>query len=167
MMDAFSAIIASSLILVSIFYSAPPLRFKEHPPLDSLSNGLIIFLISALGFSFISKPILPDFAVLSIGVASVHAFSTIMDYSPDKNAGIRTLSTVFTKRGAAVFALFLMLISFSMLKIWEFFIITFMFASIAIYSVMLFSNDERLARKLFLSQFLIALICCAGFILTY
>jgi 4-hydroxybenzoate polyprenyltransferase len=32
------------LVFFTYFYSAPPLRFKEKPPLDSFSNGMLYFL---------------------------------------------------------------------------------------------------------------------------
>ena len=40
------------LISISYFYSAPPIRLKELPPFDSISNGLLFFLAFSLGYSF-------------------------------------------------------------------------------------------------------------------
>jgi 4-hydroxybenzoate polyprenyltransferase len=40
------------LVFFAYFYSAPRLRFKERPPLDSISNGMLYFFAPfLLGFS--------------------------------------------------------------------------------------------------------------------
>ena len=45
------------LLLVAWFYSVPPIRLKERPPLDSLANGLGFFLIPfVMGYSLGADP---------------------------------------------------------------------------------------------------------------
>lgn len=98
------------LIFISVFYSAPPLRFKVHPPLDSISNGIVFFLLFWLGYSFGASFLPLKIYYLSLSVIGVHAFSTIMDYKIDKKLGDRTFSVVFGKRITSLFALSLFLI---------------------------------------------------------
>ncbi len=40
------------LISISYFYFAPPMRLKELPPVDSISNGLLFFLAFSIGLQF-------------------------------------------------------------------------------------------------------------------
>ena len=95
------------LVFVAYFYSAPPLRLKERPPLDSVSNGIGFFSAFLLGFS------LGGGSIINVGIGvylltacfiGVHAYSTITDYEADKKAGYKTFAVVFGKRSAAFFA---------------------------------------------------------------
>ncbi len=102
------------LVFFSYFYSAPPLRLKERPPLDSVSNGIGFFSVFLLGFSLGGGSI----TTLGIGVylltacfIGVHAFSTITDYEADKKAGMKTFATVFGIRSAAFFALLVFILT--------------------------------------------------------
>jgi 4-hydroxybenzoate polyprenyltransferase len=111
------------LVFFSYFYSAPPLRFKERPPLDSISNGMLYwFAPFLLGFSF-GGSIIYNFDVwvgyilLTACVMGIHAFSAIGDYKADKKAGIKTFATVFGKRSAALFALLTFTITFFVVKL--------------------------------------------------
>ena len=96
------------------FYSAPPLRFKEKPPLDSFVNGIGYFFVPFLiGFSFSSSisfntekdVLLIGVCLITVFVMGFHSYSTIVDYSIDKKVGDKTFATVFSKRGASFFAL--------------------------------------------------------------
>jgi 4-hydroxybenzoate polyprenyltransferase len=105
------------LVFFAYFYSAPPLRFKERPPLDSFSNGILYFFAPfLLGFSF-GGSIINNFdiwayySLLTVCVMGIHAFSTIIDYDVDKKVGIKTFATVFGKRSAALFALITFIIA--------------------------------------------------------
>ncbi len=96
------------LLFFSYFYSAPPIRFKELPPLDSVVNGIIYLLGPALlGWSYSGNILeLPNRTYCyALTVAGIHSFSTVMDYTPDKQAGYRTFAVVFGKRAAAFTAL--------------------------------------------------------------
>ncbi len=96
------------LIFFSYQYSAPPLRLKEKPPLDSVSNSIIYyyapFLIGASYNSTIFH--FPVHVYVIFGsVMGIHSFSTVMDYTADKLVGSKTFAVVFGKRIAAFFAL--------------------------------------------------------------
>jgi len=89
------------------FYSAPPLRFKEKPPLDSFVNGIIYFFAPfLLGFSFGGSifDVGIDVYLITACVMGIHAYTTIMDYDADKKTGHKTFATVFSERGASLFA---------------------------------------------------------------
>lgn len=95
------------LVLVAWLYSVPPARFKERPPLDSLSNGLGYFLLPlAMGFSLGADPRnMPlRYYLLALCVCGVHALASAADYDADQAAGQITLATRFGRRTAAAFA---------------------------------------------------------------
>jgi 4-hydroxybenzoate polyprenyltransferase len=76
-------------------YSAPPLRFKTTPGLDSLSNGLYV-LPGVAGYAAAagSAPPLVAVAAAWLWTMGMHTFSAIPDIEPDRAAGIRTTATV-------------------------------------------------------------------------
>jgi 4-hydroxybenzoate polyprenyltransferase len=84
------------------------LRFKEHPPLDSVSNGIIYFyapvlLGASFGATIFEIPIQTYF--ITACVMGIHSFSTVMDYSADKLVGDRTFAVVLGKRAASLFTM--------------------------------------------------------------
>ena len=94
------------LILISYAYSAPPLRLKEIPVLESVSNAIIIYLIVMLGFTLNALPweITCKAYYLLIFVVAYHIFSTVMDADADAKAGHKTFAVRFGRRAAAVAA---------------------------------------------------------------
>jgi 4-hydroxybenzoate polyprenyltransferase len=96
-----------SLLLVAWFYSVPPVRLKERPPLDSLANGLGYFLLPfVMGYSLGADPrTMPlRFYLLALCVCGVHAMATAADYEADRVAGHRTMAVAFGRRAAAALA---------------------------------------------------------------
>ncbi|MGD9636662.1 MAG: UbiA family prenyltransferase [Pirellulales bacterium] len=97
-----------ALVVVSWAYSVPPLRLKERPPLDSLSNGLGFFLLPfAMGYSLGADPrqMSLKYYLLALAVCGIHALATAADYEADRAAGHRTFAVAFGRRAAAAFAL--------------------------------------------------------------
>jgi 4-hydroxybenzoate polyprenyltransferase len=95
------------LVIIAWQYSAPPLRLKEIPVVDSLSNGCITFLIWFFGFSFSGSSIsqVPLKAIVNnLCVAGGHALAAVTDFEADAAAGLRTIATSLGKRPAAIFA---------------------------------------------------------------
>jgi 4-hydroxybenzoate polyprenyltransferase len=95
---------AVALVLIAVFYSVPPVRLKERPPLDSLANGLGYFLLPfAMGYSLGADPrtMAPRYYLLAICVCGIHAVATAADYDADRAAGHRTLAVAFGRRAAA------------------------------------------------------------------
>jgi 4-hydroxybenzoate polyprenyltransferase len=88
-------------------YSVPPLRLKEWPPLDSLSNGLGFFLLPfTLGYCMGADPrnMSAKYYLLALCVAGVHALAAAADYDADQRAGHRTLAVAYGRRTALGFA---------------------------------------------------------------
>jgi len=86
-------------LILAIQYSAPPLRFKTTPILDSVSNGLYILPgIAAYVVVAGSQP--PALAVAGawLWTMGMHTFSAIPDIEPDRAAGIRTTATLLGER---------------------------------------------------------------------
>jgi 4-hydroxybenzoate polyprenyltransferase len=107
------------LVASAHLYSAPPVRLKERPIIDSVSNGMIVFSTFLLGFSF-SGSIFNmgiDIYLLTAVAVGAHAYTTIMDYEFDKNAGYKTTAVVFGERGTSLFALFIFVLTFCVAKL--------------------------------------------------
>ncbi|MFT4921197.1 MAG: 4-hydroxybenzoate polyprenyltransferase [Haloarculaceae archaeon] len=90
--------------LLGVQYSAPPLRFKTTPLLDSLSNGLYI-LPGLVAYAALAGELPPAIAVAGgwLWTMAMHTFSAIPDIDPDREAGIDTTATVLGARGALVY----------------------------------------------------------------
>jgi 4-hydroxybenzoate polyprenyltransferase len=101
-------IIATTLLVFILWqYSSPPLRIKEIPILDSLSNGCLLFLTWFFGFSLYGSSFseVPLKAIMmSFCVVGGHALAAMADFEADAAAGLRTIATVVGKRPAAIFA---------------------------------------------------------------
>ncbi len=82
-------------VLLATEYSAPPLRFKTTPFLDSVSNGLYV-LPGVAAFTAVAGSAPPLAAVVGgwLWTMAMHTFSAIPDIEPDREAGIRTTATV-------------------------------------------------------------------------
>ncbi|SEO28339.1 4-hydroxybenzoate polyprenyltransferase [Halogranum amylolyticum] len=80
--------------LLGVEYSAPPLRFKTTPFLDSLSNGLYI-LPGVAAYATVAGANPPLAAVVGgwLWTMGMHTFSAIPDIDPDREAGIQTTAT--------------------------------------------------------------------------
>jgi 4-hydroxybenzoate polyprenyltransferase len=104
MFNIWNTVFAASMLFVGYAYSAPPLRLKERPPLDSLSNGVIaVALAFLLGTSTFANPaeVAPwtyaKVVMLTLGIAAAHAYYAAIDYEPDKEAGLETVATRYGK----------------------------------------------------------------------
>ncbi|KAF5357918.1 hypothetical protein D9756_001584 [Leucocoprinus leucothites] len=88
-------------------YSASPFRLKEVPVVDSLSNGLIVFLTWFCGFSFSGLGLgdVPSKGLmLSLCTSGIHALGAVIDVDADTAAGQRTIATALGHRPAAIFS---------------------------------------------------------------
>ena len=82
-------------LVLGAAYSAPPVRFKTKPPLDSLSNGLYV-LPGAAAYAALAGAQPPLLALVGawLWAMAMHTFSAVPDVEPDRRAGIRTTATV-------------------------------------------------------------------------
>ncbi len=99
--------LASSLWLaVSVFaviaYSAPGLRFKERPFLDSVTSSTHFVSPAVFGFAIAGAEPTPGMITILVafflwGMAA-HAFGAVQDIAPDREAGIGSIATVIGAR---------------------------------------------------------------------
>lgn len=85
----------AAFLLLSGAYSAPPLRLKTTPLLDSVSNGLYV-MPGVVGYAAVADTFPPAVAVAGgwVWAMGMHTFSAIPDIEPDRAAGIRTTATL-------------------------------------------------------------------------
>jgi 4-hydroxybenzoate polyprenyltransferase len=98
----------SLLIVLAAAYSVPPVRVKERPVLDSILNGLGYVLIPAIiGYSF-GGPV-TEFPVagawVAFAISGMHAAFAVMDYKPDKKAGVTTIAIRLGPRKTILFSI--------------------------------------------------------------
>jgi 4-hydroxybenzoate polyprenyltransferase len=91
-------------LVLAVAYSAPPLRLKVRPPLDSISNGLYV-LPGAAAYAALTGTAPPLLVLLGgwLWTMAMHTFSAIPDIEPDRRAGIRTTATVLGQSGALAY----------------------------------------------------------------
>jgi 4-hydroxybenzoate polyprenyltransferase len=85
----------AGFVILGSQYSAPPLRFKTTPLLDSVSNGLYV-LPGAAAYAAVAGAHPPAMAVAGgwLWAMGMHTFSAIPDIEPDRRAGIETTATL-------------------------------------------------------------------------
>ncbi|WP_255148929.1 prenyltransferase [Halorarius halobius] len=93
------AVAMVGFLLLGAEYSAPPLRFKTTPLLDSASNGLYV-LPGVVAYTAVAGRLPPTLAVAGawLWAMAMHTFSAIPDIHPDREAGIRTTATLLGER---------------------------------------------------------------------
>lgn len=108
-----AALVFSTFAMVA--YSAPGLRFKERPFIDSVTssahfvNPAIVGLVLA-GAQFDRSLVLVLVAFFLWGMAA-HAFGAVQDIVPDRQAGIRSIATVSGASTTVRFALMLWVVA--------------------------------------------------------
>lgn len=97
-----------SFLFLTWAYSSPPMRLKEIPVLDSISNGAILWLFWASGYySGGGKALVYETGDDSNGAfvffyaCACHGLASIVDTKPDSFANHRTISTSLGIRTAA------------------------------------------------------------------
>ena len=89
----------AGFLLLATGYSAPPLRFKARPLLDSLSNGLYM-LPGAAAYAAVSGAHPPAAALVGgwLWTMGMHTYSAVPDIEPDRAAAIETTATWLGER---------------------------------------------------------------------
>ena len=95
-----AALVTLLYLFLATEYSAPPLRFKTTPFLDSVSNGLYV-LPAVVAFAALAGSLPPPGAVAGgwLWAMGMHTFSAIPDIEPDREAGIHTTATELGESG--------------------------------------------------------------------
>lgn len=93
-------------LAVSVFavlaYSAPVLRFKERPFLDSVTSSTHFVSPALVGLSLAGAPVTTTAVLVLVafflwGMAA-HAFGAVQDIGPDREGGISSIATVIGAR---------------------------------------------------------------------
>ena len=105
------------IVLISIFYSCPPIRLKIHPPFDSFANILLFGTLPVLlGFTlsgnhFLTKENLVLLLLSGLIVGCYYLLIDIFDIETDREYGIRTSCTALGLNRAINMALILFILS--------------------------------------------------------
>ncbi|KAG8856927.1 hypothetical protein FRB96_006190 [Tulasnella sp. 330] len=102
-----NVIATASLVFLGWQYSARPLRLKEVPIVDSVSNGLIVLLASFVGLSFGGASVVDAPSkgyAMALVCSGVHALGAVVDVDADVAAGQKTIATFLGRRATAMFA---------------------------------------------------------------
>jgi lycopene elongase/hydratase (dihydrobisanhydrobacterioruberin-forming) len=108
-----SAILAmAGFLFFSVFYSAPPIRAKTIPVIDSIFNILYVFP-GIFGYFLLGGANLPWQIWLAgmFWVMAMHAFSAVPDIEADRAAGFQTVATLLEGKGTLIFCAALYLLS--------------------------------------------------------
>jgi 4-hydroxybenzoate polyprenyltransferase len=106
-------------LAVSVFaviaYSAPVLRFKERPFLDSATSSTHFVSPAIVGLALAGAAATPDAVITLVafflwGMAA-HAFGAVQDIGPDREAGISSIATVIGARPTVRLALMLWVVA--------------------------------------------------------
>ncbi|MDP9737142.1 UbiA family prenyltransferase [Curtobacterium sp. 260] len=90
--------------VVFVCYSAPPLRFKARPYLDSLSNAAYALPLVIVPFALEEEPTWPAALGLMAWSVAKHAFDAVQDIVEDRDAGITTTAVRLGPRGTALWS---------------------------------------------------------------
>ncbi len=94
----------AGFIFFSVFYSAPPIRAKAIPIVDSAFNVLYVFPAA-----FAYQTIAGNFPLISVMIAGglwtagMHAFSAVPDIESDRQAKVSTIATFLGRSGTLIF----------------------------------------------------------------
>jgi len=108
----FTSVIMIS-IFDSIFYSLPPIRFKNHPVTALLAFSGAVGLPFLAGLTVINKLSLinPYFIIFTLFMLTYGSVKNIPDFLGDQSAGLRTTATIFKDFRKAVKASAIILLS--------------------------------------------------------
>lgn len=96
----------AGFIFFSVFYSAPPIRAKAIPIVDSAFNILYVFP-AAFAFQLLtgSFPPIALFIAAGLWTMAMHAYSAIPDINADREARVSTVATLLGRNGTLAFCL--------------------------------------------------------------
>ncbi|MFY9637825.1 MAG: prenyltransferase [Methanobacterium sp.] len=93
-------------LLLSYFYSAKPLRFKEKPFLDFSSNYL--YIMPGIFAYYLASHSIPSLIILVgayLHISAMHIFSAIPDIKYDTDAGITTTPVFIGEKASLILCL--------------------------------------------------------------
>ncbi len=148
-----------SLLIISFTYSSYPWHLKSRPPLDSIAAGLgSSFLPFATGYTYTANPWDMPFEIFifSIGVMSIHSFTTIMDFTADRLNKTKSFAVKFGKRTASAFPAAAMIFALMVAE-------TKLIRSLLVFNLILFIintlfSSEKLARITYIILYIVCSI---------
>lgn len=98
-----SQLLITLFLLLSFFYSAPPLRFKAKPIVDFLSN-ILYALPGILAYYQVTHQFPPTEIIiaLSLWTGAMHLFSAIPDIAADKKAHLKTTAIILGEKKSLI-----------------------------------------------------------------
>lgn len=94
----------AAYVVVFVFYSAPPLRFKARVVLDALSNAAYAFPLVFVPLALGEEPVWVVALALMAWSVAKHTYDAIQDIEEDRQAGIRTTAVMLGARGALIWS---------------------------------------------------------------
>jgi 4-hydroxybenzoate polyprenyltransferase len=111
-LNLYTILACAGFIFLGCLYSAPPIRAKARPFLDSAFNALYVMPGLAAYFAF--GGVNPELFLVMAGIlwsAAMHAYSAVPDINADQAAGIATIATTLGAKNTLLFCLLLYVIS--------------------------------------------------------
>ncbi|TFC98812.1 prenyltransferase [Cryobacterium sandaracinum] len=94
----------AAYMVIFIFYSAPPLRFKARRYLDSLSNAAYAFPLVFVPLALGESPVWAAAIGLMAWSVAKHTYDAVQDIDEDRAAGIQTTAVHLGARGSVVWS---------------------------------------------------------------
>jgi lycopene elongase/hydratase (dihydrobisanhydrobacterioruberin-forming) len=96
----------AGFLFFSYFYSAPPVRAKVRPLIDSMFNVLYVFpAVVGYGLAVSQFPSPQLFIAAALWCMAMHAYSAVPDIASDNKAKISTIATMLGRQGTLLFCL--------------------------------------------------------------
>lgn len=144
-------ILFSLFLILSYFYSSPPLRFKERPFLDFSSNYLYV-MPGIFAYSMITNS-LPSLIIMLgayFHISAMHIFSAIPDIKYDRKAGINTTPVFIGEKLALILTLlFWLILSVIVILLADFRLLSFLVILYPLFPLLILIKDDLDVNKLY------------------
>jgi len=107
--SAAAALTLLVVVFLVVAYSAPVLRFKERPVLDSATSamhfvGPLLYALVLVGADLTSRSVWPVLVAFVLWGMASHAFGAVQDVRADREGGIASVATVLGAHATVVAA---------------------------------------------------------------
>jgi 4-hydroxybenzoate polyprenyltransferase len=144
-------ILFSLFLILSYFYSSPPLRFKERPFLDFSSNYLYV-MPGIFAYSMITNS-LPSLIIMLgayFHISAMHIFSAIPDIKYDRKAGINTTPVFIGEKLALILTLaFWLILSVIVILLADFRLLSFLVILYPLFPLLVLIKEDLDVNKLY------------------
>jgi 4-hydroxybenzoate polyprenyltransferase len=105
--DLAAGLVLALVVFLVVAYSAPVLRFKERPFLDSATSsmhfvGPLLYALVLVGADLGARTVWPVLVGFFLWGAASHAFGAVQDVRADREAGIGSVATVVGARATVL-----------------------------------------------------------------